>query len=532
MNSFIFDNLSQTENVYVVKTVENVVIYDKRTHPVSFFVDNQEIEYKSQEEAFYHFQLFIKDKKIINPFYVNSAMKNFFNIAHPISQEVGEIKFFEDCPVYTKGPSVIFNDDHLLTLLLRMREVFDFLNTFPQYKKKILSKNNLKIDHINFILKNIGHSLLSFFTLRKTLKANVHTFYPNIPTFIPFQQFNYLADTYDWIISEFDFIENLNSYLIKPKYLIVQMINTPPQKHETYRLKSYFDEEGIYNEFLESGKLVSFSKNGLFFYESVPRLETATICLYTQGSLGSCNIPEKSSHIKIINPSNPYTFYVPSYEKTVYLHNFTHTNVFPLYIQFIPEGQRIIIYTMGGIYFAYDTAGNKIEIDEKYFDQNWNFYLNNSLYIECILTSMNLEILLFFHLDEIIEKTAHNKFLPSSEKNYSNMRSQIPGHIVINNISELVKFKNLNLRVYRPNTKYLFDNMQIEILSPISEVKGEIFTSDGILKVKILMNNKENIIPLKSIVGIPINIMELKSLTLYTNTYQTLGDIIQPVCLD
>jgi len=96
----------------------------------------------------------------------------------------------------------------------------------------------------------------------------------------------------------------------------------------------------------------------------------------------------------------------------------------------------------------------------------------------------------------------------------------------------LVKFKNLNLRVYRPNTKYLFDNMQIEILSPISEVKGEIFTSDGILKVKILMNNKENIIPLKSIVGIPINIMELKSLTLYTNTYQTLGDIIQPVCLD
>jgi hypothetical protein len=312
---------------------------------------------------------------------------------------------------------------------------------------------------------------------------------------------------------------------------MVQMVNQPPLSHDVYTLKAFFNEHGRYNEISASGDIVQFSSNGLSFEKSSMKFNHPTFCLYTQGSLYNFEIPEKQTRVSTGQILNPFKFYRPAHQKNIYLKNLISNEHYPLYIQQVPSGTMVILYTMRGKYFAYSITGANIEIDEKNFDDGWNFFLQNSFYIEAVLTCKKLEIIFYIHLDEINEEIVDGKNIVSSEKNFSMMRTSIPGHIIINNIEELVKFKNLSYRIYRPHSKYIFDQISIEILSPIMEISAKNFIIDGQHRVKILIGSDEKIISPNSISGKSLDPQREDSFKLYSNTYETLGGLIQPVYL-
>jgi hypothetical protein len=358
-NSYIqIHNLSLTDGVMYLKIKGYEAVHDTRTHPLSVFASSSAAEMISDSQAEAHRKLLrlFRDKfneaerPFIPCFFKNVSEYECFMSQSPKEERPGIIKVEKNCPVFTIFPLWNIPNDPLLTLLIRIEDIFFFLSNKDAYKQSLLGIRNEPRDHLKHIEEIGGQGPLVCLSLRKSRMMKVSDIAKNYQTAIEFQEFEAIEPDTLNIINEHVFLRGLDDFRIIPDYLLVSPTTNIklPSVHLNFHLKAWIDKEKIFHEVF-GNEIISINPGETkHIIERAPDIAEGTLFLYTlnpsdvkiAGAIDKYIMEGSYIPSERITTSN-IPFYNPVSCKQISIEG---VSSYPVFAQRKLDGNRIIVY--------------------------------------------------------------------------------------------------------------------------------------------------------------------------------------------
>lgn len=315
-NNFIsIHNLSRTPGVDCFRLKggsggargEYTIVRDTRTHPLSVFANSTKPETVENKTSAAHTKLYhnIRDKfseterpLVPRKFRTPESYAAYRTlIAQRFIDQPGLLQFEKNKPLYNMWPIWCIKDEPLLTLLLRIPNIFHWLVEHIEVMRLLMGDKNSgnRINWIQFIEDAEGQGPLENIGFRYTRNVTVLDLCPKVTTVIPFQEFDMEEEDLTTILTEKAFLTAIQDYQIFPPYAIVRRTERTTGDeliyHSGYTLAAWIDNEGtLYERFERTDKSNNIIRQraGTQEQEILPfthdLINRATLILYEQGS--------------------------------------------------------------------------------------------------------------------------------------------------------------------------------------------------------------------------------------------------------
>jgi len=282
---------------------EYIIVRDIRTHPLSVFANSTKPEIVENKVGAAHTKLYhnIRDKfsEIERPFIPRKfrTPESYASYRSLIVQrfvdQPGLLQFEKNKPLYNIWPIWCIKGEPLLTLLLRVPNIFYWLVEHIEVMRLLVNDKNSesRIDWLQFIEDAEGQGPLENIGFRCTRNVTVLDLCPKVMTVIPFQEFDMEDEYLTSIITEKAFLTAIQDYQIFPSYAIVRRTERTDGNeliyHSGYTLAAWIDNEGTLYERFENN--IIRQRAGIQEQEILPftndLVDRATLILYEQGSI-------------------------------------------------------------------------------------------------------------------------------------------------------------------------------------------------------------------------------------------------------
>lgn len=382
-NQFISaHNMSLTEGVFYFGLrggrSSYDIIWDTRTHPLSLFTNSTkpEIIHNKPNEAKNKLFSNIRDKfnEADRPFvirlYHNTETYKLFTQRIPTEVRPGVIAVVDNKPLFTEYPLWNFKNEPILSLIIRVKQVFTFFSHRDDFKERLLGMDSAaeetKIDYLCYIQDNEGQGPLLPLIFRQTRTMVASDISPKITSEIPFQPFVAMGQDCDIMLTDNTFLTAFDQYDIQPDYALVNRVSTKitmPLTHAGYRIRDWIDTRGNFFELCEGSdgkafvimilpddnkqKIVPFEPSMLMqamflLYSRMPLLKlpatfASEVVYHMEGSYVA---PERKivSNIPFRDPMSCTSVEIEALKASDY----------PLIAQYKLDGNRILIHIMDG----------------------------------------------------------------------------------------------------------------------------------------------------------------------------------------
>lgn len=369
------------------------VVLDSRDHSLYLYVDSStgqnfmhHINAKACRRKLVHV---LRDKfneadRPFVPSFFNSvvAYEEYFK-QKPIETRPAMLMIKENRPIYPIYPVFAVQGAPLVTLLLRIRTVFDFLVTQNDYLPSIMSKygteqdidildSNLDRNVFDQIVKRTGQQVLNELTLIRTEETSVDKLMPKITSELGFKSFDVISEQ-AYMIKLSQITEVFKHFNVFPEYVVVDVdknFDYDISVFRTYNLVSMSDSNGVLYEIVstdDSNELKVIKVDGLSYTNiDLTRDKLKPVLLLLRNSKPLDDVQPQSIVVngkylkpevteKIIMP-----FRTPVSCKQSQLDSDDIT--YPCYVQRKYDGNRTIVYSLlgGEIIRFYSRSGYRL----------------------------------------------------------------------------------------------------------------------------------------------------------------------------
>jgi len=294
LNNYItVHDISTTDNVSCFRLrggsnkPDYVIIRDTRTHPLALFTNSTKPEVMHNKESEVKNKLFfnLRDKwsEAERPFiprlwrtpesFRTAIITNTRGNTNNPEPRPGVLHFENNKPIFSIYPIWNPKGDPLLTLLLRIPVIFNWLTGKPEIVARLMTNPSAtqempdndsiqgRLNWIRLIEEQEGQGPLECISLRKTRMVIVTDLCPKVTTVIPFQPFVIQEKEITTIISRETFLnphrntstDSLSDYDILPEFIIVQdkeedtrgnETRPMPLEHQGYTLHAWISKNG------------------------------------------------------------------------------------------------------------------------------------------------------------------------------------------------------------------------------------------------------------------------------------------------
>lgn len=407
-NEFILlHNNSVTPGVHYIRlssAKEYRIVHDMRTHSLYLFTDHNVMMQMNSEKSKSKLIHVLRDKfneadrTFIPKYFVSVTAYEEYNKIRPIEQRPATITIKDNKPCYSRYPILAVKGYPLLTLLLRIEKIFNFIvtqcdmldimmalytNAAQSVASNIGAVQSLNDSELlNEIVKRSGEKVIDSIRSNKTKSVTVIDLMPRVESPIPFEPFNIISESR--FIITFDELDNIiRTYDRLPQYFIIENRERITLREiikvtsciPGYQLVNAVCSDGtLYEVFTES--MIMLSPNTLSYTNATGEVQPLFVMLTTSALLQS--VPQQV--ITVVGSYQP-----PSLKKEVVIPfrapvSCKMANLdaesdweYPCFVQRKLDGNRTIVYSLlgGRIIRYYSRSGYQLSKNfNKQFDSD------------------------------------------------------------------------------------------------------------------------------------------------------------------